>query len=151
MSEVINEKNAMEICMIEGAKFTVNLPITESYEEFKKKYSYDPLKLGTKLLDEISSPHRYRVEGMYKLTFEDGQFYVGGTRNIVSLIHNVCTLNDVINPNKLSLRQTRMKLAIDNGETIVFKILDAEIEDKYKIVKEYIGQEGCLNMKASNM
>jgi hypothetical protein len=148
----LTKTNSMDVIMADDeVKFIVRLPITESYDHFIRKYGWDTFKDGVEVLDQLNMAYDYNVEGLYRLNFEDGQYYIGGTRNIVSVIHNTCTLNDVTNPDKISLKSARIKLAIDNCETVCFELLDEDIKDKYEIVKGFIGQVGCLNMKASSI
>lgn len=108
----------------------IQLPIKLDYKEFIHKYY---------LLGEMKTT--------YKLTFNDGLFFVGGTSNLSSRIFNHGTMFDVNeNALSLSLKQKRMFQAINDSETICFEIIGS-YHDRKKFISNYLGLPKCLNMR----
>lgn len=109
--------------------YKINLPVKKKYYEFTFKYK----KIG-------------RGEIVYKLSFNDGFFYIGGTRNLAGRMYNHVSMNDAMNCKNLSKKHKRMIKAIDNSETVIFEIIGNKFSDEGKFILEAKKDIKCLNM-----
>ena len=116
-----------------GNIYKIKLPITETYFEFLSKYGN----------------RNKKIEAVYKITFEDGKFYIGNTHNLISRIYAHVSMQDLIDKNgsKPTKKHDRIKLAMDNNETIQFEIISNNMRDERDCIRVVINEDGCLNMK----
>ena len=87
------------------------------------------------------------IEGVYKITFEDGFFYIGQTGNFYSRIWNHVTLSDLNIKSRPTDKHIRMNKAIKKKEKVFFELINNESDKEREIIKRYIKDKLCLNMK----
>ena len=109
-------------------EITLKLPITETYREF------------------VSKTKNKKIEGVYRISFECGSFYIGRTSNFYGRIYNHVTLSDNNNCKNLSPKQKRMLMAINQKEYVKFEMLTNNERMERNIISKNKANELCLNI-----
>jgi len=110
--------------------YKIQLPINIGYREFYSKYE--------DLLQR---------EAVYRLSFTEGDFYIGCSGNLASRIYNHVTMGDINGCKNFSNKHKRMQRAIDNSEIVEFTIIGDNMYDERKFIIESENDIKCLNMK----
>lgn len=112
-----------------------NLVRSEDFDQFSNNYYQSVNKHPLK-----------NTKCVYKLSFADGTFYIGRSRNLAGRIWNHCTL-PVKKGNLPTLKDERMRRAIAKKEKVVFEILSNEPDEERKFIEASFNDKRCLNMK----
>ena len=99
--------------------------------------------------------------GCYKITYEDGLFYIGMSRNLIQRIEQHLQWNEVIElfhcsvdlsiylnkekPIRNHRKWVRMAQAYRMSETVLFERIDDNVQNEKKIIKQSSGPM-CLNV-----
>ena len=108
----------------------VDLPVEQTYSNFVYQ----------------THPNWVRYECTYKLSFEDGSFYIGKTYNLAGRIYNHCRMMDLKEGSTPTRKHIKMYEAIQNAESVCFGVL-APAEQEKEVIKQNISNKLCLNMK----
>ena len=109
--------------------YKFKLPVNEDYFEFV-----------------IKNKHLKNKSAVYKLTFNDGLFYIGMTNNFAGRIYNHISMTDSKNAKKLTKKHERMFKAINNSESVIFDVVSEDTKLERSIISESKNDNKCLNM-----
>ena len=88
-----------------------------------------------------------KIEGVYKITFSDGSFYIGMTSNFHGRVYNHCNINDLNVGSKVTPKHKRMIVAIINFEKVEFELIDNDINKEKDYLKIHLSNVINLNKK----
>ena len=117
-------------------KIEIQLPLQDEYYDFISSSKMKQLK---------------NKECVYKLSFEDGKYYIGRTSNLAGRIHSHCQFFEPVHyfgskPTKPTPKEYKMNLSIKNKDLVLFEILDEDSEKEKSYIQKHKEDDLMLNV-----